>query len=104
MPVEVLAGAFVMHGRSWAAWWAAIWTSRRSTPTSSMFVTKVWRSMYGCIHERRTTEAPFSLCNRRVAQCRFMRTLCRLSRGMVATVHSEKGRRWIRNSVQVKAR
>src|SRR5579863_2724920 len=27
---------------------AAIWTSRRSTPASSMVVTKVWRSMCGC--------------------------------------------------------
>ncbi len=31
-----------------SAWRAAIWTSRRSSPASSMVVTKVWRSMCGC--------------------------------------------------------
>src|SRR4051812_12621841 len=34
---------------------AAIWTSRRSTPASSMVVTKVWHSMCGCM---RTVETP----------------------------------------------
>jgi hypothetical protein len=34
---------------------AAICTSRKSTPASSMVVTKVWRSMCGCIRGNRTT-------------------------------------------------
>lgn len=34
--VEVLSGSVVAHGGSGSAWRAAIWTSRRSTPASSM--------------------------------------------------------------------
>ena len=41
MPVEVLLCAVVAQGRAGSAWRAAICTSRRSTPASSMVVTKV---------------------------------------------------------------
>ena len=46
--VEVLAGPtwrMVVRG---SAWRAAIWTSRRPTPASSMVVTNVCLSMWGC--------------------------------------------------------
>src|SRR5665647_687197 len=36
-----------------SAWRAAIWTSRRSTPASSIVVTYVWRSMCGCMRATR---------------------------------------------------
>jgi len=47
--VKVLAGPVVAHVVRGSACRAAIWTSRRSTPASSMVVTRVCRSMCGCI-------------------------------------------------------
>jgi hypothetical protein len=43
--LRALSERIVVRG---SAWRAAIWTSRKSTPASSMVVTKVWRSMCGC--------------------------------------------------------
>ena len=40
--VEVLAGSVIRIVVRGSAWRAAIWTSRRSTPASSMVVTNVW--------------------------------------------------------------
>src|SRR5450755_4123871 len=59
---------------------AAIWTSRRSTPASSMVVTKVWRSMCGCGLEIRTPAASARRLRRRVAAWRFIRAPLLLSR------------------------
>ena len=59
---------------------AAIWTSRKSTPASSMVVTKLWRSMYGCGLVIRTPAASVSRRRRRVAAWRFIRAPRLLSR------------------------
>lgn len=59
---------------------AAICTSRRSTPTSSIVVTKVCRSMCGCMCGSRTTDALARTRSRRVAQCRSIRRPRELSR------------------------
>jgi hypothetical protein len=57
------------HSASWCAGRraAAIWTSRSSTPASSIVVTKVCRSMCGCMRGNRTTETSVRHRNRRVA-------------------------------------
>src|SRR6476661_10341796 len=47
-----------------SAWRAAIW-SRRSTPAASMVVTKVCRSMCGCIRGSRTPASLARVCSRR---------------------------------------
>src|SRR4051812_20132208 len=52
---------------------AAICTSRRSTPTSSMVVTKECRSMCGCIRGSLTPACSATRRSRRVAQCRSIR-------------------------------
>src|ERR1700733_2533167 len=57
-----------------SAWRAAIWTSRRSTPASSMVVTNVCLSICGCGLVIRIPEASASRRRRRVAACRSMRT------------------------------
>ncbi len=54
MPVEVLARPVVAHSGARVGVTAAIWTSRRSTPASSIVVTKVCRSICGCIYGNRT--------------------------------------------------
>jgi hypothetical protein len=46
--VQVVAGPLCRIVVRGSAWRAAIWTSRRSTPASSMVVTKVCRSICGC--------------------------------------------------------
>src|SRR3954470_18823514 len=51
---------------------AAIWTSRGATPASSMVVTKVCRSMCGCIRGSVTPACSASRRSRRVAQCRSL--------------------------------
>ncbi len=78
--VEVLAGPVVAHRGPRSAWRAAICTSRRLTPASSMVVTKVWRSMCGCILGMRTPAARASWRGRRVAAWRSIRPPARLSR------------------------
>lgn len=67
-----------MRGRNaWSCggsvWRAAICTSRRSTPASSMVVTKVCRNMCGCIRGRCTPAVSASRRKRRVAACRSIR-------------------------------
>jgi len=54
VPVEVLPRPVVAHGGARIGVRAAICTSLRSTPASSMVVTKVCRSMCGCIRGSRT--------------------------------------------------
>jgi len=49
------SGRMVVRGSEWRA---AIWTSRRSTPASSMVVTNVCRSMCGCALAIHTEPAP----------------------------------------------
>src|SRR5262245_35004629 len=57
-----------------SAWRAAICTSRRLTPASSIVVTNVWRSMWGCILGMRTPAVAASCLSRRVAAWRSIRT------------------------------
>jgi hypothetical protein len=78
--VKVLAGSVVAHVVRGSAWRAAIWTSRRSTPASSMVVTKVWRSMCGCALPAWMPAVSASRRRRRVAACRSIRAPRLLSR------------------------
>lgn len=78
--VEVLSGSVVAHGRAGSACRAAICTWRRSTPASSMVVTKVCRSMCGCILGRLTFAAMASPRSRRVAARRSIRAPRRFNR------------------------
>jgi hypothetical protein len=80
MPVEVVAGPVVAHGGRGSACRAAICASRRSTPASSMVVTKVWRSMCGCVLRIRMRAARARFLSRRVAACRSIRAPRLLSR------------------------
>ena len=78
--VEVLAGTVVAHRGARVGMAAAIWTSRRSTPASSMVVTNVWRSMCGCVRAIWTPAVPARRRRRRVAACRSIRVPRLLSR------------------------
>jgi len=72
--IEVLASTSYRMVVRGSAGRAAIWTSGRSTPASSMVVTKVCRSMCGCIRGNRTPASAATCRSRRVAACRSMRT------------------------------
>jgi hypothetical protein len=68
--VQVLTRPVVSHGGAGSACRAAIWTSRRSTPASSMVVTYVWRSMCGCALVTWMPASAARCRRRRVAACR----------------------------------
>jgi hypothetical protein len=71
--VEILASPVVRIVVRGSAWRAAIWTSRRSTPASSMVVTKVCPSMCGCGLAILTPAVSASRRSRRVAAWRSIR-------------------------------
>ena len=73
MAVEVLPARserMVVRG---SAWRAAIDTSRRSTPASSIVVTKVCLSMGGCMRGGSTPACSARRRSRRMAQCLSIR-------------------------------
>jgi hypothetical protein len=79
--VEVLAGPVVPHrGARIGVAGSDLDTSRKSTPASSMVVTKVWRSMCGCGLAIRTPAVSASRRRRRVAAWRSIRPPRLLSR------------------------
>lgn len=73
MPVEVVAARSYRMVVRGSAWRAAIWTSRRLMPASSIVVTNVCRSMCGCMRGIRTPAVAARCLSLRVAAWRSIR-------------------------------